>query len=288
MNLIQLRYFLAACETGSYARAAHQCFTSRQNLTRAMRSLEKELGARLFTRAGNGIELTVAGAKVKERAQRIVGECDELLGLFSVDGDDDTRESLSVDGSTNFGIRRAYALQFEHPSLNVTLAERPCRTCYTEVVSGKADIAIVLCMQGEFPRCDATLVEESPICFLVSESSELAKLESLELEDILGHDLMLMSDADMVYAPLLERLGSLDSAHGGVRTMDNMAIAKDRIRKGDAVGVGETMPPGTLSRGIVAMPSADPSFVWREYVLFQAMSSKIAQIREIISCLKRS
>jgi hypothetical protein len=44
VELYQIRYFLALCETLNFARAAEQCNVSQPSLTRAVQKLEQEFG----------------------------------------------------------------------------------------------------------------------------------------------------------------------------------------------------------------------------------------------------
>jgi DNA-binding transcriptional LysR family regulator len=50
MNLPQVRYFLALCETRQFTRAARRCGVSQPSLTVAIATLEDELGGALFLR----------------------------------------------------------------------------------------------------------------------------------------------------------------------------------------------------------------------------------------------
>ena len=45
MDAVQLQYFKAVCETGSYSRAAEQLYISPQGISKAIHKLEDELGA---------------------------------------------------------------------------------------------------------------------------------------------------------------------------------------------------------------------------------------------------
>lgn len=61
MNQNQLRYFVAAAETGSFTRAAERYFVSQTAITQQIRLLEETLGCRLFDRSTRPVCLTSAG-----------------------------------------------------------------------------------------------------------------------------------------------------------------------------------------------------------------------------------
>ena len=73
MELRHLRYFVAVAEAGSLTVAAEQTLhTSQPSLSRQIRDLEDEVGARLLTRRARGIELTPAGRAVLEHARVVL------------------------------------------------------------------------------------------------------------------------------------------------------------------------------------------------------------------------
>ena len=64
MELYQIRYFLALCETLNFARAAERCNVSQPSLTRAVQKLEQELGGLLIRRERRRTHLTELGELV--------------------------------------------------------------------------------------------------------------------------------------------------------------------------------------------------------------------------------
>ena len=65
MEMHQLRYFLAVCETLHFTRAAESCNVSQPSLTRAIKKLEEELGGPLFHRERNLTHLTELGQMMR-------------------------------------------------------------------------------------------------------------------------------------------------------------------------------------------------------------------------------
>src|SRR4051794_40054307 len=61
MELHQIRYFLKACETLNFTRAAEQCGVSVPSLSRGIQQLEEELGGQLFRRERHLTHLTDLG-----------------------------------------------------------------------------------------------------------------------------------------------------------------------------------------------------------------------------------
>jgi LysR family transcriptional regulator, hydrogen peroxide-inducible genes activator len=61
MELYQVKYFLALCETLNFTRAANNCNVSQPSLTRAIQNLEGEFGGPLFHRERQRTHLTELG-----------------------------------------------------------------------------------------------------------------------------------------------------------------------------------------------------------------------------------
>ncbi len=78
MNLKQLEHLLAVAEAGSFSRAAEHLHLTQSALSRSIRLLEDDLGARLLDRMGKRTELTPLGLTVASRARRILFESGEL------------------------------------------------------------------------------------------------------------------------------------------------------------------------------------------------------------------
>src|ERR1700750_1703247 len=70
MELRHLRYFVAVAEEGSLTNAAaRRLHTAHPSLSRQMRDLELEVGAKLLVRGARGIELTAAGRTFLDHAR---------------------------------------------------------------------------------------------------------------------------------------------------------------------------------------------------------------------------
>lgn len=78
VSLSQLEYFVAVAEEGHLTRAAERLHISQPPLTRAVQSLEDELGVRLFERTPRGMKLLPAGKGLLLRAREILHLVDTL------------------------------------------------------------------------------------------------------------------------------------------------------------------------------------------------------------------
>lgn len=60
MELRQIRYFQAVVQTGSFYKAAEQCYVSQSAVSQQIRLLEEELGLSLLERHNRTFSLTPA------------------------------------------------------------------------------------------------------------------------------------------------------------------------------------------------------------------------------------
>ena len=89
MTLNQILYFQKVAQYENYHLAAEELYVSQPSLSRAMASLENELGVTLFEKVGRGVTLTKAGKMFLEYANRSLEDCNVAV---------DKMQELSSDG----------------------------------------------------------------------------------------------------------------------------------------------------------------------------------------------
>jgi LysR family transcriptional regulator, hydrogen peroxide-inducible genes activator len=76
MEMHQVRYFLALCETLNFTRASERCNVAQPSLTRAIKTLEDELGGALFHRERHRTHLTELGQLMRPYLAEILSQSD--------------------------------------------------------------------------------------------------------------------------------------------------------------------------------------------------------------------
>ncbi|MBQ1617074.1 MAG: LysR family transcriptional regulator, partial [Ruminococcus sp.] len=105
METRTLRYFLAVAREENMTKAAETLHVTQPTLSKALKSLEDELGKKLFTRHSFSIRLTEEGTLLRNRAEDLVGMADRI-----------EKEFLSLDditgGDLYFGLAESYQISF--------------------------------------------------------------------------------------------------------------------------------------------------------------------------------
>lgn len=78
MEIGQLRYFYEAARLEHITKAAESLHVAQPALTKAIKNLEDELGVKLFYKSGRCVKLTEYGKFLKDRAEHILRELDNL------------------------------------------------------------------------------------------------------------------------------------------------------------------------------------------------------------------
>jgi DNA-binding transcriptional LysR family regulator len=134
MELRHLEHFLAVAEEHSFTRAAARIHLVQSALSVSIRSLERELGARLFDRTTHRVELTDAGEALVAEARRTLAAADAardaVAGVHS-----------GMRGTIRLGIMHSLALIDLAAILTRYHRERPqVRLLPNAVAGGSAEL----------------------------------------------------------------------------------------------------------------------------------------------------
>ena len=123
-RLTSMEAFVAAAESGSYARAATRLGLSPQMVAKHVAALEQRLGARLLNRTTRRQSLTELGSAYLERCRHILGEAqaaDSLAQIMNAT----PRGKLRISAPVTFGsyslMPFVTAFLREHPQVEIDL-----------------------------------------------------------------------------------------------------------------------------------------------------------------------
>jgi len=175
MNIRALSHFLLLAEHLHFGRASVACNISISALSRSIRQLESEVGARLFDRDNRAVALTRKGQKFQQYAKNSTrqwrGICNELK-----DDSDDLHGELSlycsVTASHSILFDLLNRLRPSHPGIDIKLHTGDPELAISRVVAGHEEIAIAA-LPGSPPRGVSTCaITESPLVFIAANDGE--------------------------------------------------------------------------------------------------------------------
>jgi molybdate transport repressor ModE-like protein len=144
MDIRQLSTLVAIADHGTFSAAARALYTVQSNVSSHIARLEKELGVTLVDRAVGG--LTEDGARVVERARRILNELDDITADMS-------SRNAEVSGQTRIGVIGTTArwliprflgeLSEQHPNVRAIVQEGATSSLVPNVLTGQLNAAIV-------------------------------------------------------------------------------------------------------------------------------------------------
>jgi LysR family transcriptional regulator, hydrogen peroxide-inducible genes activator len=146
MELHQIRYFLALCRELNFTKAAHACHVSQPALTKAIKSLEDEMGGPLFHRERANTHLTDLGLVLKPHLEQTFNSAEtaqaEALGFKKA-----TRTALTLGVMCTISphaiVNFLRAIRDRLPNIDLSIVEKPGSQILDDLVKGKLDVALV-------------------------------------------------------------------------------------------------------------------------------------------------
>mgnify|MGYP000974944752 FL=1 len=179
---------MAIAEEQSFTRAAQRCFVVQSALSRQIKSLESELGVRLFARTSRKVEVTPAGEAFVEQA-RLCLQAAERAKASAAAAHGDIRGSLTigviptvtaVDIAAVLGaFRRSY------PEVGVHVRTGGSDEFLRRIAAGELDVGFLGLAEGATPRGVQTReLSRERLVAVLSEGHRLAGRRRLRLKDL--------------------------------------------------------------------------------------------------------
>ncbi len=189
MEIRTLRYFLAVAREENMSRAAQLLHVTQPTLSKQLKSLEDELGKKLFTRHAFSIQLTDEGILLRNRAEDLVSMADKI-----------EQEFVSLDdiagGELYLGLAESYQLRYlarsikdfkqRYPNLHYHITSGDTEQLSEKVDKGLLDFVVLVEQPDirkyeyiEFPQADTWGL-------IIPDTDPLAKKKAIRLDDLVG------------------------------------------------------------------------------------------------------
>ena len=189
MEIRTLRYFLAAAREENMTRAAEQLHVTQPTLSKALKSLEDELGKKLFTRHSFSIRLTEEGVLLRNRAEDLVSMADKITQEF-VTLDDITGGDIYLGMAESYQIRilaRAIReFRQQYPELHYHITSGDTEQVTEKLDKGLLDFA-VLAERPDAVKYDYQVFPQADVWGLVFPADDpLARKNVITVDDLVG------------------------------------------------------------------------------------------------------
>ena len=193
VDLRKLRYFVAVAEELHFGRAAERLYIAQPVLSRQIRALEEELGAKLFVRTKRSTELTPAGRQLLDDAKPLLASADAVRRRVAQAARGPKTFTVGfMPGITVTPAVRAFTAA--HPDLEVEVI----RTTWDDQVDvlhdGRADVSIVRLPIDQAGLSLRPLFEEPRVAMLPADH-RLAGKPLIEITDLADEHLLQNPDA---------------------------------------------------------------------------------------------
>ncbi|WP_241565204.1 LysR family transcriptional regulator [Paenirhodobacter populi] len=241
-TLKQLRYFLAAAESGTVSGAAQALAISQSSVTEAIRELEADLGVRRFDRHPRGLEITHRGHQFLRHAQGILTSVADARQALDQDG-------ARVTGRLHIGVTSLVAgyvlsdilsrFRRANPEVEVTALEDNGDYLEHLLVGGELDVAVMLTSTlRDRMALQVEILDVSPYQLWLPNGHRLATQTSVSIEDLAGEP-MIMLRLDEIEEPTRRLL----AAFGARPRVAFRTRSVEAVRSLVATGAGIALLP---------------------------------------------
>lgn len=188
MEMNQVRYFLSACETLNFSRAAEQCGVSVPSLSRGIRALEDELGGQLFRRERHLTHLTDLGRLMQQHLSAMQAAADaakhDAAGYGRLSG---SRLKFGMFASFGAELLTGYlsALSALAPEMELQIWEANCEELQGALLGNEIDIALTSAPELDEGLRPIQLFQES-YCVAFAPGHRFEKMNAVPLRELDG------------------------------------------------------------------------------------------------------
>lgn len=234
-----LAYFDEVARQGSIRKAAAVLKISPSSVNRKLLSIEARLGARLFDRRADGVELTAAGVVVLEHCRKTIFDYDRILSVVA-----DIREMRA--GHIDIATLDSVALSIlpgvldtfvrDYPEITFTIQTAQPDEVMQAVADGRVGIGISFCNDLR-PGVRIHTEKSTPIGAILSTKHPLAERPSLEFSDLAPFQLIRSYDALAQRSLVNEVVADLSVPLATAFYTNSQPLARSLILHGHGIGL---------------------------------------------------
>jgi LysR family hydrogen peroxide-inducible transcriptional activator len=259
MEMHEIRYFLALCQTLNFTRAAENCNVSQPSLTRAIQNLEHEFGGPLLHRERHKTHLTELGRVVRPYLEQVLSQSQEAKQRAK-DFGKLKGAPLSLGLMCTIGPQRLIPLmqsfRVHYPDVNLTLRDANAETLLSALDHGEIDVALLALPEGVPERFHGLPLYDERFLIAMAPGHRLEKLKVVRAKDLHGE--LYLSRINCEFGDYMLKV----YAERGVElTRPYRSERDDWILSMAAAGLGFSFIPefSVILSGLITRPLVEPS-----------------------------
>ncbi|WP_274423277.1 LysR family transcriptional regulator [Chelativorans sp. YIM 93263] len=255
MNWDDVRIFLAVARAGQILGAARRLGLNHATVSRRVAALEEAVGAKLFRRQPTGSELTPAGERLLNSAERM--EADMISVRAEVGGEGEKISgTVRIGAPDGFGVSflapRLGALTVRYPELSIQLVPVPRSFSLSK---READIAITVDRPTEGRLIAAKLIDYSLALYAsrayAAEHGLPQSAEELSKHRLVGYV------PDLVISPTLDYAAEISDTWSASFAVSSAMGQVEAVRSGAGIGILHSFI-AHRHEDLVRIPFAEP------------------------------
>lgn len=193
MDFEQLRTFLEVSRLKSFSRAADKLGVTQPAISAQIRSLENEVGARLFDRDGGKVTFTAAGRLFEPFAEHCLQTYSHILvAVGELHRSPRGEISVSANEATSLYVLPAVFAQFrkQYTRVNLSIVRADRSRTLEDVLNREVDFGVVS-LPIKDPRLTIDILHKDELLLVVPKAHPLAVREQIKFADLLQYPLLL-------------------------------------------------------------------------------------------------
>jgi DNA-binding transcriptional LysR family regulator len=211
MTLTQLRHMNELAKTGSFIKSSENLFVTQPALSRSIKSLEDELGAKLFDRQGRHTTLTAFGEEILRRSEVLLDlakDIKETHRNFKNGLSGQIRIGMGSGPGALVMTKLLQHIAIHYPHLHIEVARGKTGMLIESLRARKLD-ALIINARSMKPSQDLKMeiIYETPGAFMVRKGHPLLKLKKVTIDDIRKYPIASTALSEETEKTIIDRYG---------------------------------------------------------------------------------
>ncbi|MEI9920364.1 MAG: LysR substrate-binding domain-containing protein [Bacteroidota bacterium] len=262
MNIQQLKYIVMLDQERHFARAAEACHVTQPGLTIQLKSLEEEIGVKIFDRSKVPLKPTAIGEEVIARAKRVLREVDGLRDLV-------VGKKNELQGVVRVGVVSTLSpylvpffmsrLEQETPKVEYVIKEASTVQLMKDLETGELDVALMATPTGKESLQEFPVFLEPFVAYLhASHPQAKSEFYKLNKDDKLG--LLLLTSEYCYNAQLLDicSLTDKNSSSQSSYEITSIETLKNMVRANFGFAIVPVLSVGSEPKTSIVKRFRDP------------------------------